>query len=156
MALSTGRGEAPRDPATEKALLRIEDARTLGLAELDLSNLELSRLPEAIGRLSQLEVLRLYNNQLTSLPESMQSLERLGELFLHENPGLRLPVEVLGPTVLEVYSSPTRSPKPPREILDYYFATRGGSARTKPFAAHLLDCLAKLASLRHFLPFLTT
>jgi internalin A len=36
---------------------------------------------------------------------------------------------VLGPTSVEVYGSQKRSPKPPREILDYYFATRGAKGR---------------------------
>ena len=59
----------------------------------------------------------------------MQCLERQETLFLHGNPGLNLPDEVLGPTVEEVFGSQKRSPKPPREILDYYFATRGAQGR---------------------------
>lgn len=59
----------------------------------------------------------------------MQRLERLEKLFLHSNPGLGLPDEVLGPTAHEVFDFPMRSPKPPREILDYYFATRGSKGR---------------------------
>jgi internalin A len=78
---------------------------------LALASNELSTLPEAIGQLST--------------PETVERLERLKELFLHGNPGLGLPDEVLGPTIHEVFGSQKRSPKPPREILDYYFATRG-------------------------------
>jgi internalin A len=93
--------EPPRDPATEEALRRIEEARKNGARKLDLSNLKLSTLPEAV-----------------------QSLERLGRLFLHGNPGVGLPDEVLGPTIEEKGLS-----KSPREILDYYFATRGAKGR---------------------------
>jgi internalin A len=95
------------------------------LQKLLLSGNRLSTLPEAVGQLSQLQVLNLSDNQLSTLPEAMERLERLKELFLHGNPGLGLPDEVLGPTIHEVFGSQKRSPKPPREILDYYFATRG-------------------------------
>jgi internalin A len=98
------------------------------LQELDLSNNQLSMLPEAIGQLSQLQELDLSNNQLSMLPEAVQSLERLEKLFLHENPGLGLPDEVLGPSTHEV-SIQRKSSKPPREILDYYFSTRGAKGR---------------------------
>jgi internalin A len=98
------------------------------LQELDLYRNQLSALPGAIGQLSQLQELDLSNNQLSTLPETIQSLERLKKLFLHGNPGLDLPDEVLGPTNIEV-GSQNRSPKPPHEILDYYFATRGTKGR---------------------------
>src|SRR4029077_5781990 len=90
---------------------------------------QLSTLPEAIGQRSQLQVLDLSGNQLSTLPKAVQSLERLEKLFLHGNPGLGLPDEVLGPTNDEVFGPQKRSPKPPREILDYYFATRGAKGR---------------------------
>jgi internalin A len=99
------------------------------LQELDLSYNQLSTLPEAIGQLTQLQKLDLSRNQLSALPETVQGLERLERLFLHGNPGLGLPDEVLGPTLEEIYGSQKRSPKPPREILDYYFATRGAKGR---------------------------
>jgi internalin A len=186
--------DSPRNPATEKALGRIEEARKSGARKLDLSLLKLSTLPEAIGQLSQLQELNLFgnqlstlpeaiwqlshlqeldlsgnqlstlpetigqlsqlqrlflssnqlsalpeaisrlsqlqglylsNNQLSTLPEAVERLERLEKLFLHGNPGLGLPEEVLGPTLL--FGS--QIPKPPREILDYYFATRGVKGR---------------------------
>jgi internalin A len=100
------------------------------LKELNLSGNQLSTLPEAIGRLSQLKELYLSGNQLSTLPGAVQSLERLEALFLHRNPGLGLPDEVLGPTLREVLVAKlTRLPKTPREILDYYFATRGTQGR---------------------------
>ncbi len=98
------------------------------LQQLDLSRNQLSTLPEAIGQLSQLQQLNLYSNQLNTLPEALQSLGILETLFLQGNPGLGLPDEVLGPMMDEV-SDTQRSPKPSREILDYYFATRGAKGR---------------------------
>jgi internalin A len=87
------------------------------LQELNLSKNSLRTLPEAIGRLALLQELDLSVNRLRSLPEAVQSLERLEKVFLQGNPGLGLPEEVLGST------------KPSREILDYYFATRGAQGR---------------------------
>jgi internalin A len=107
------------------------------LQELSLYNNQLNKLPEMIGQLSRLQKLNLSNNQLSTLPETVQNLERLEKLFLHRNPGLGLPDEVLGPASQEVlllsqengYPSQERPPKPPREILDYYFAIRGANGR---------------------------
>ena len=96
---------------------------------MDLSDLTLSTLPETIGKLSHLQQLYLSGNQLSTLPESVQSLKRLEKLFLHGNRGLGLPDEVLGPTIEEVFGPRKRSPKRAREILDYYFATRGAKGR---------------------------
>ena len=100
------------------------------LQVLYLSGNQLSMLPEAIGQLSQLQELNLFSNQLNALPETIQSLEKLEKLFLHGNPDLGLPDEVLGPTSVEVFRSQGRSLKPSREILNYYFATRGAKGRS--------------------------
>lgn len=95
------------------------------LQELYLRGNRLSTLPEAIGQLSQLQRLFLRSTQLGTLPEALQNLEKLEWLFLHGNPDLGLPDEVLGRTIDEVF----RSQKPPREILDYYFAKRGAEGQ---------------------------
>jgi internalin A len=97
--------------------------RLTQLQTLWLNNNHLTALPESLGRLSQLETLWLNNNNLTALPESLRDLTGLRELYLHNNPGLDLPDEVLGPTWEK--SGPGNPPKPPKEILDYYFSTRG-------------------------------
>ena len=54
-------------------------------------------MPEALGQLTQLQQLDLSDNQLTALPEAMRYLRALKELYLHGNTALGLPAEVLGP-----------------------------------------------------------
>src|SRR5947207_962649 len=93
---------------------------------LNLSHNRLSVLPDSIGHLAQLRILNLSDNRLAALPESLRNLRSLGELYLHGNPGLGIPVEVLGPTWLDVADGRAR-PAPAAEILEYYFRVRGGS-----------------------------
>lgn len=138
---------APGDdsPGMTEALRRIEKAREgslrldlsgLGLAtlpealwqltalqELSLFDNQLTTLPEVLGRLKALRVLDLANNQLTALPEALGQLTELHELGLHNNPGLALPPEVLGLKVKSPHFK--RIMARPRDILDYYFKTRG-------------------------------
>ncbi|MEH1974329.1 MAG: leucine-rich repeat domain-containing protein [Nostoc sp.] len=57
-----------KDRAYWEAEQRIEQARQEGAIELDLSNIELTELPEAIASLTQLQQLDLSDNQLTELP----------------------------------------------------------------------------------------
>ncbi|HEV7473180.1 MAG TPA: COR domain-containing protein [Pyrinomonadaceae bacterium] len=92
------------------------------LRQLSCTKNRLRVLPEALGQLSHLESLWLEENGLTALPDSLAGLVANGvlkELYLHGNPALGLPDDMLGPT----YSS--EGSKPPKEILDYYFSTRG-------------------------------
>jgi small GTP-binding protein len=102
---------------------RIANALRKRSGVLDLSRLGLRTLPSEIGQLTELVDLWLDNNQLTSLPLEITKLKSLRGLYLHENPKLGLPAEVLGPTYADVHSQKAR-PKPPAEILDYYFAHR--------------------------------
>ncbi len=100
------------------------------LRHLSLWQNRLTALPKLLGRLPVLEVLIAYDNQLKTLPESLGELAEKGvltELCLHDNPALGLPDEVLGPAYTP--SVPLIPPKPPKEILDYYFSTRGGSGQ---------------------------
>jgi internalin A len=93
------------------------------LRELNLDNNQLTSVPEALGQLTALRELHLENNQLTSVPEALRTFPKLEQLFLHGNPGLGIPEEALGPAWHNV--SGNTKPKPPQEILDYYFSTRG-------------------------------
>jgi hypothetical protein len=94
------------------------------LNRLHANSNQLARLPESIGQLAQLEELYLHRNQLTQLPESIRRLTLLRKLYLHSNDALNIPAEELGPTRREVREK-KGSRKPPHEILDYYFCTRG-------------------------------
>ena len=71
-----------------------------------------------------MEELYLENNKLTDLPPALLGLKELRRLFLHGNEQLPLPRGILGPTCDEVGRSGIQF-KPAKEILDYYFATRG-------------------------------
>jgi internalin A len=68
--------------------------------------------------LPKLEVLDLSSNQISTLPDALLQLRRLTHLLVQRNPVLGIPEEILGPE---------REPKPPQEILRYYFAQRQGS-----------------------------
>src|SRR5262249_17761278 len=57
---------------------------------------------------------------------SLTQLANLTRLFLHRNPGLGIPDEILGPTNIDVVVE-RKQPKPPEEILNYYFSQRAGS-----------------------------
>jgi nucleoside phosphorylase/GTPase SAR1 family protein len=70
---------------------RIEQARKEDLAELDLSKLGLTELPDSISRLSNLKTLSLHNNQLTELPDSIGDLSNLRSLHLSVNQLTKLP-----------------------------------------------------------------
>ena len=52
------------------------------MKELDLSDNQLTSLPERIGDLAQLKKLDLGNNQLTSLPERIGDLAQLKGFIL--------------------------------------------------------------------------
>ena len=97
------------------------------LKRLWLLENRLESLPESVGDLAALECLYASENRLTSLPRSLAKLAskgKLRELYLHGNPDLGLPDEVLGPTWHR-----SETPKPPKEILDYYFSTRAGAGQ---------------------------
>ena len=85
---------------------RIEVARQEGATELDLSNLALTEVPEAIGQLTQLEKLILggwreeFKNQLTGLPDAITNLTQLQSLDLSYNQLTELPNEIANLTQL--------------------------------------------------------
>ncbi len=87
------------DEAYREAEKRIEQAKANRSIELDLSNLGLRELPEAMGQLVDLKVLHLgYDykkegdrNQLTTLPEFLVNLSQLQQLSLYDNQLTTLP-----------------------------------------------------------------
>ncbi|TAK63714.1 MAG: TIR domain-containing protein [Bacteroidetes bacterium] len=98
-----------------------------GLTQLNYLRLhtnQLSALPQEIGNLKELTHLYIDNNKLTSLPETIKELKNLRSLHLHGNEILAIPKEVLGSTWWE--DSSEKGLGKPKDILDYYFRTRGG------------------------------
>ena len=81
---------------------RIEQARREGARILDLSNMKLRELPEAIASLTQFQRLYLNNNQLTKLPEALTSLTQLRRLELSNNQLTELPEAIASLTQLQV------------------------------------------------------
>merc|ERR1712187_182867 len=61
----------------------------------DLHRNQLTALPESIGQLTALGVLKLYQNPLTGLPESMVQLTGLFMLSLDENQLAAMPASLI-------------------------------------------------------------
>ncbi len=83
------------DDLYREAEKRIERARRDRITHLDLSNLNLTTLPEAIGNLTNLQYLVLTNNQLTAIPEAIGKLTNLQSLRLDNNQLTAIP-EAIG------------------------------------------------------------
>ena len=81
---------AKRTPE-EEALARIESAQRDGATSLDLSELGLTVMPDAIGNLAALQSLDLGDNQLTTLPDAIGNLAALTKLYLLNNQLTALP-----------------------------------------------------------------
>ncbi|AVH69016.1 leucine-rich repeat domain-containing protein [Nostoc sp. 'Lobaria pulmonaria (5183) cyanobiont'] len=90
-----------RDKAYQEAEQRIEKARQEGAIELNLSNIELTEIPEAIASLTGLQQLNLDNNQLSELPEAIASLTGLQQLNLDNNQLSELPEAIASLTGLQ-------------------------------------------------------
>ena len=73
------------DKAYLEAENKIQLALQSGATELDLSNMQLTELPESIGQLTQLTKLDLSDNQLTVLPSLLGQLTQLHNLILFMN-----------------------------------------------------------------------
>jgi hypothetical protein len=73
---------------------KIADALRSGTLKLNLSGLELSALPAALGQLRQLQSLNLYHNQMSALPEWVGQLTQLQSLNLSDNQLTSLPESI--------------------------------------------------------------
>lgn len=80
-----------RDQAYLEAEKKIEAVRISGATELNLRDIRLTELPEALGKLTQLQSLNLEKNQLRELPEWLQNLAQLQALKLSDNQLTKLP-----------------------------------------------------------------
>jgi internalin A len=74
-----------------EATRKIQYALKTGAAELDLSGLELTEIPEFIAQLANLQTLYLDNSQLASLPDEITHLTNLQQLDLSSNQLTSLP-----------------------------------------------------------------
>ena len=74
------------------------------LAQLNVSNNELTSLPESISALSRLTKLIVFRNQLTSLPENIGALPQLTELDVSSNQLTSLPKSIVDLSQLTEFS----------------------------------------------------
>ena len=79
---------------SEQLLAKIDVARLTRTQSLDLSNHQLTELPQEIAQLSNLQSLDLSNNQLTALPAWIGQLSNLQSLDLSNNQLTALPAEI--------------------------------------------------------------
>ena len=66
----------------------------LGRPSLNLDGKGLSRVPDAVTELSEVEEISLTDNNLTELPTSINKLNRLRRLDLDRNKLTELPAEI--------------------------------------------------------------
>ncbi|MEH2379750.1 MAG: COR domain-containing protein [Nostoc sp.] len=90
-----------RDQAYQEAEQCIEEARQEGAIEIDLSEMELTEVPDAIASLSQLQSLDLGENQLTEIPDAIASLSQLQRLNLSSNQLREIPDAIASLTQLQ-------------------------------------------------------
>jgi Leucine-rich repeat (LRR) protein len=83
--------EMARDEAYRRAEERIEEALRFGAEQLDLSDMELTELPESVARLTRLRSLNVSKNQLTTLPKALGQLTQLRSLNVSKNQLTTLP-----------------------------------------------------------------
>lgn len=62
------------------------------LRKLDCYNNQLSSLPDSVGELAGLRRLMCFANKLTTLPDTLGALQELRELVCHSNPLTTLPI----------------------------------------------------------------
>lgn len=108
-----------------------------GLEMLDLEHNQIEEIPEWIGEFSELKMMALNGNCLRTLPSAIGSLRQLMYLMVAKNRLVDLPptIRELPLLRLQVHGNEDlRLPKsildrPPKEILRYYFDSRGEQGR---------------------------
>jgi internalin A len=75
----------------DELLVLIDRAAAEGWEKLDLSGKNLTEIPEAIAKLTNLTELDLYNNQITEIPEAIAKLTNLTRLALYNNQITEIP-----------------------------------------------------------------
>ena len=92
-------------PNIEEALKRIKEAKETGATELDLSDLNLTSLPDELFELESLEKLFLGHNRLISIPADILKLHQLIELDLDSNLLTDIPDFIIELKHLQVFYS---------------------------------------------------
>lgn len=123
------------------ALLEQSDA-------LDLSGLDLLRLPEEIGQLTQLKSLRVSHNRLTTLPKTLGRLVQLQSLDAAQNQLAVLPNTLGQLTHLQSLHLPHNRLTSLPETLDQLLELRILDARDNQLVC-LPESLRRLASLQY-------
>lgn len=72
----------------------IDRIKNSGCQHLDLSNKDITEIPEEIGELTNVKTLDLSFNHISKLPESITKLTNLEELFLMRNSISELPENI--------------------------------------------------------------
>lgn len=81
-------------PNIEEAKRRIKETQQARFYELDLRDLNLTKIPHEVFELRHLEFLYLSKNQLAELPKEIAVLEDLCGLYLSDNQLTKLPIEI--------------------------------------------------------------
>ncbi len=103
--------------AYHQAEKKIAEALRKGATELDLSNMGLVEIPEAIANLTQLQELNLSRNQIREIPEAIANLTQLQQLDLSSNQLTALPEAIANLTQLqELYLSDNQITEIPEAI----------------------------------------
>ena len=87
--------------AYHQAEKKIAEALRKGVTELDLSNMGLVEIPEAIANLTQLQQLNLSDNQIIEIPEAIADLTQLQRLDLNDNQIREIPKAIANLTQLQ-------------------------------------------------------